>query len=463
MHLLHRALISLIVFIVGATIRVEGAVPVQELFEQRVSTVVSVRYTVQREIDRQPASATGMVYDDNGLLVFPEGAFPGWVPPSWLRDFKVFVPGESGEGRSAVYLGQDVLSGWHYLKVSEGERAGLVPISNFPASDASIGEMVWGIGVQGQDFDYHPYLLQSIVSFFYRLPLVHGFAQSEFGVPGGPVFNLEGAFVGWAQNAFPSEQSLSLGGEQMGISLTNFRESNNFLTAEEFSKLAGRIPAAPVGQVRPWLGVSGIQPLPRETAEFLGLMDQGAIVLSDVLENSPAAEAGLLSKDIVVAVDGEPLPRLRPDIIVVGYMEKLLLGKEVGQSITLSALRGEDRVEVTVTLGQSPPPLREAERVWFESIGCSFRDFLIWDTVPRRIKQAEMAGVIVTFIKPNSPAAAGGLQSGDWITEVDGLPVADFAETKAAFEATVADENRTELVLLVKREAETKLLRIKLK
>lgn len=436
---------------------------VGELFRERVGTVVSVRYTIQREIDRQPSSATGLVYNSSGILIFPESAFPGWVPPSWMKDIKVFSPGESGEGRPAEYLGQDVVSGWHYLQVKEGHRDGLKAISDFPVSKSELGETVWGIGVQGEEFDYYPYLLQSIVSFFYRLPLNHGFAQSEFGVPGGPVFDTEGAFIGWAQNSFPSEQSISLGSEQMPISINNFRESNNYLTAQEFTRLAGRIPEKPTGQPRPWLGVSGIQPLPKDTAEFLGLSNQGAVVLSEVIENSPAENAGLMNRDIIIAVDGEPLPRLRPDIVVVGYVEKLLLGKKVGEAIRLTILRGDEKLELPVTLGQAPRPLREAERIWFESIGCSFREFLVWDTIPRRIKISDIQGVVVTFVKQNSLTATAGLQNGDWIIEVDGVVMRDFTSTQKAFEAAVSDKERTELVLLVKREAETKLLRVKLK
>lgn len=457
-----RGLLFLGVIFASGLVRAEE-VRVDALFHERVGTVVSVRYTIQREIDRQSSGATGLVFNNAGILVFPENAFPGWVPPSWLKDIKVFSPGEGGDGRPADYLGQDFVSGWHYLQVQDGHRDGLKAIVDFPVGEAKLGELVWGIGLQGEDFDYYPYLLQSIVSFFYRLPLQHEFAQTEFGVPGGPVFSMDGEFIGWAQNSFPSEQSISLGSEQMPISINNYRESNNYLTAQEFLRLAGRIPENPTGELRPWLGVSGIQPLPKDTAEFLGLSNQGAVILSEVVENSPAQEAGLMDKDIIVAMDGVPLPRLRPDVIVVGYVEKQLFSKAIGEVVKLTVLRGDEQQEIPVTLGQAPRPLREAERAWYEPIGCSFREFLLWDSIHRRIKQSDIQGAVVTFVKQNSLAATAGLQNGDWIIEVDGVSMVDYETTKKAFDAAVADTERTELVLLVKREAETKLLRVKMK
>jgi serine protease Do len=55
---------------------------------------------------------------------------------------------------------------------------------------------------------------------------------------------------------------------------------------------------------RGWLGVQ-IQPLTPELAEKFGLKDTRGILVSDVSENSPAAEAGMKRGDIILEFDGK--------------------------------------------------------------------------------------------------------------------------------------------------------------
>ena len=71
-------------------------------------------------------------------------------------------------------------------------------------------------------------------------------------------------------------------------------------------------------------------------------------------------------------------------------------------------------------------------------------------------------GVIVDFVKPNSPAAMGGLESDDWIREIDGKEIKTYAEAVAALTAIEADQDRAEFVLLTSRGSETAVRRVKL-
>lgn len=200
-----------------------------------------------------------------------------------------------------------------------------------------------------------------------------------------------------------------------------------------------------------------------EVARFLHLESQSALVLSEVLENSPAEKAGLKGHDIIVALDGRPLPRLRPEQVVATYLEREIGRRQPGDVLTFGVLRDSQRLELRVTLGDEPKIIRESSRRYFERLGITVREFLYGDGIARRVKIAEQAGVIVDFVKPNSPAAVGELAPDDWIREIDGRAIKTYDEAVDALAAIEADQNRAEFVLLTNRGSDTAVRRVKLK
>jgi serine protease Do len=294
------------------------------------------------------------------------------------------------------------------------------------------------------------------------LPLDTWFATTEVSVTGGPVFLADGRFAGWAGRPMPEERDMWIGQEYFRATMRNPDESYMFLAAEVFLEEAGRrVPETPVGGPRPWIGVSGTEPLDAETARFMGLTDQGAVVISEVLPETPAAEAGLEDRDIVLEIDGEPMPRLRPQAVLQRYFERRILESPIGEPLSLTVLRGKERRELTVSPTASPMGLKEAPLRYFEELGLTLRATVVRDLLQRREDWREADGVIVNFIRPNSPAAGAELQPGDWIREIGGEAVDGFEEATARLEDLAADESVEEIVFLVKRGNETTVLRLR--
>ncbi len=245
--------------------------------------------------------------------------------------------------------------------------------------------------------------------------------------------------------------------------LVNVEESSAFLLAEDVLPYLGRVPKQPNGRPLAWLGAYGLEPMDREVAKFLKLSTQSGAVVSEVLEGSPAEKAGLRARDIVLAVDRKPLPQLKPDNVVVRYLEREIDRRAPGDAMGLSVLRGAERLELNAVLGEQPKLVREAERKYFDRLGVTVREFVYGDAVERRARTAESAGVIVHFVKPSSPVAVAGLRFDDWIKEIDGAEVKTFAEAVQRLAEIDRDVNRPEFVLLVGRGGETAVLRVKLK
>ncbi|MBI2497995.1 MAG: PDZ domain-containing protein [Opitutae bacterium] len=441
-----------------------SAVTLPELFNERLKSVVAVEFFVQAETERQPVTVMGTVIDDQGTIILPPAAIMPGIPPAQLREFKVYRPG-STEPANAAYLGPDAFTGWHYLRVEAKLRPGLVPITRYApiTGDPALSDELWGIGLRNRDEDFMPYFLSSRVAIVIKLPQKTAILGSDVASPGLPVFDAAGRFAGLAQSSFGQNFLLfSRNQHATPILLINVEESSVVLLAEEVLPNLGRVPQSVTGRPIPWFGAYGLQPMDPEVAKLLMLENQSGVVLSDIMDGSPAAQAGLEERDIVLAVDGQPLPRLKPDRVVVGYFGQQILRHRPGEALALSILRGTERREIKVTLGDEPRLAREADRDYLERLGFTVREFLYGDSLMHRAKPNERLGVMVQFVKPGTPVATAGLRADDWIREIDGEEIRAYAQALAKLRAIEADEKRPEFVLLVSRGGETAVLRIKL-
>ena len=435
------------------------------LIQERLASIVAVEFVIQTETERHPVTVAGTVIDDQGTIILPGSTIPTTLSPDQLSSFKIYRSGSSEE-HAAVYLGQDSLCGWHFVRAEESMRKELVPITRFARPGpvgTRMGDELWGLGLRGKQEDFVPYVLSARVAMIARFPDETAVMAQDVAGPGLPVFTPSGQFAGLAQNSF-GQNFLLFSRNQNGapIMLVNSEESSVVQLASDVLPRLGRIPRSVSGRPMAWIGIYGLQPVDPEVAKMLKLEKQSGVVISDIMADSPAAQAGLQDRDIVLAIDGQALPRLKPDSVVITYAGQEILRRQPGDVITLAVLRGTERHEIKVTLGDEPKMIREADRRYFEKLGLTVREFLKYDGLLNRSSPADTGGVVVHFLKPNSPAATAGLQLNDWLREIDGVPVKDYAEAITKLAAIEADATRREFVLLASRSGETQVLRIKL-
>ncbi len=439
------------------------------LWQERISTVVAVEFFTETELDRRPSFSFGTVIDEQGTVVLPAAAVNPRATPDQLKDFRVYRPGRPvTEYHAGEYLGQDPLTDWHFVRIEEKGRAGLVPITKFAGAEAgepAIAEEVWGIGLRKKDEDFAPYFLTGHVMILQAIPRRTALATMDVTGPGLPVFNRAGQFLGLGAVGFGQTfimfSERARGGQ--GIVLVDSDECAAFVTAAEVLPHLGRIPANAQGRPFAWLGAHGLEPVDPEVARFLNIENQAGLVVSEVLEGSPAEKAGLQERDILLALDGTPLPRLKPDGVVAGFLDNEITRLGPGASVALTVLRGTERVELKAVLEDAPETPREAKRRYFERLGLTVRDFTYSDGVARRVKKAGHEGVVAHFVKPNTPIATAGLRTDDWIKEIDGTEVKTFADAVEKLAAIEADTERAETVILASRGGETAVLRVQLK
>lgn len=440
------------------------------LWAERVKSVVAVEFFVESETDRRSSLSYGTVIDANGTIILPAAAISPRIGVGQLKYFKVHRAGEVASV-PGEYLGQDAYTGWHFVRADKSLRSELTPITAFAVKTGTsspvpaLAEEIWGIGLRNKDEDFTPYILVTRIGLIQSIPQRTAIALREVAAPGLPVFNRDGVFIGLASSSYGQSYLQFSRADRGGqpVILVNVEESSAFPLAHEVLPHLGRIPKNLNGRPLAWLGAYGLEPMDPEAAKFLKIDAQGAVVVSEVLEGSPAEKAHLKDRDIILALDGKPLPRLKPSGVVVNYVEREIARRKPGDVLGITVLRGTERIEVEADLAEEPKLMREAQRKYFDRVGLTMREFVFGDAIARRIKIVESGGVVAHFVKPNSPAAIAGLRVDDWIKEIDGAEIKTFADALAKLTAIEADHERVEAILLISRGSETAVLRVKLK
>jgi Do/DeqQ family serine protease len=247
------------------------------------------------------------------------------------------------------------------------------------------------------------------------------------GNSGGALVNARGELVGI------NTQILSTTGGNIGIGFAipanMARHVMNELRTE------GRVR-------RGQLGVT-IQPVTSELAESFGLKNVGGALVSSVEPGSAAERAGLEPGDVIVELEGDRIAdynalRNRVAAISPGSEVKLVVLRD-GSERTLTATLGEARA--TRTAGGS---MAEDDRT---SLGVTVAP-LTPDLAAQAGLPRDARGLLIEDVRPDSRAAAAGLQPGDVIREVNRQP----ARTADDLRSAVRETTDRPLLLLVTRD-----------
>jgi serine protease Do len=101
----------------------------------------------------------------------------------------------------------------------------------------------------------------------------------------------------------------------------------------------------------PWLGISG-STLDPDTAASYNLPIDGGAIVNNVTAGTPADEAGLEIGDIIVALDDTPIDSM--DQLVLEIRKR-----GVGDTITITYYRNEEKKETTAVLEEKPAVVQE--------------------------------------------------------------------------------------------------------
>lgn len=103
------------------------------------------------------------------------------------------------------------------------------------------------------------------------------------------------------------------------------------------------------GQVRrAFLGIAGeMRPLPRYLAREHGLAAPTGIGVVQVVPGSPADQAGIMTGDVIISIDGKPVSS-------VDDLQRFLGRAPIGTSVTVGIIRGGQYLQIRAVLAASP-------------------------------------------------------------------------------------------------------------
>jgi S1-C subfamily serine protease len=154
------------------------------------------------------------------------------------------------------------------------------------------------------------------------------------GNSGGPLVNLDGQVVGInTLAAGQSEAGVQAEGIGFAIAISAARPIADQLVA------TGKV-------VHPYMGISYV-PLNPAIAAQLGTDATEGAVLAQVAPGSPAADAGLQSRDIITAVDGSPLKG-------ESTLPQIIRDHKPGDTLDLTVVRGSGTLHIKLILGEMP-------------------------------------------------------------------------------------------------------------
>ncbi len=340
---------------------------------------------------------------------------------------KIHVQLKDGREFDAEIVGTDPQSDVAVLVIKTG---GLPALALGNSSSLEVGEWVIAIG---SPFGLSHSLTVGVVSAKGRTSLgisdYEDFIQTDAAInpgnSGGPLVNLDGEVVGI------NTAILSRSGGYMGV---------GFAIPIDLAKgIADQLMDS--GEVtRGYLGIV-IQELTPELARSFDLDQNQGILIAQVTEDSPAAEAGLKQGDVIVAYQGKPVTK-------VGEFRNRVSLTSPGSREQLTIIRDSKRRNISVTIGtlSKDKMVAEASTQSTDELGLTVQT--ITPQLAEQFNAKAGEGVVVTQVRPDSIAASAGIQSGSIIVQVNRIPITSAEDFKREVKKSSASKR---ILLLIRK------------
>ena len=402
-------------------------------------------------------TATGVVVDAKGLIMVTTVSQVD--PPVGSRyqkpeEFEIIFAKDVKA--KAKFLGKDEELNLALLKIQkeapkEGEKAPVLkPLVMHPKASLGQAEEILVLDRLDKSSDYKPtFELMRITAIVDQPagPPDYLLTDSISSLTGCPVLNMKGEVVGIVGRE-PVERPSGSGGRSITVGGRTFYIGGNrtstssprLLLCKDFAEFL----ADPSKFLRRkcWIGVRGLQALTKDLAKELEAGEKGGVIVGEVLEQSPAARAGLKGGDIIRTVDGEKIT-IDEDKDLEKFTKKIQRAK-AGTTTVFKVMRFEDekfdKVEVRVALEEEPTREYEVldweEKTFGLRVKPITRDFLDRDRLP-----LDTTGVRVTQVESAGWAYLAGVRSGDIIRGVVLKKVANLDDFKKVMAEVIQDED----------------------
>ncbi|WP_404401403.1 DegQ family serine endoprotease [Idiomarina seosinensis] len=314
---------------------------------------------------------------------------------------EILVTLKDGREFDAEVIGTDARSDIALIKVKDGEQ--LTDIELGKSSDLRVGDFVVAIG---NPFGLGQTVTSGIVSALGRSGLgieeLENFIQTDAAInsgnSGGALVTLDGKLVG-INTAILGPNGGNIG---IGFAIPSDMMNNLVLQLKEF------------GEVR--RGVLGIRghDLTHDISKALDIEASSGAFVAEAIPGGSADEAGIKSGDVILSVNGS-------SIASFSELRALVSSMGQGNTVSLGIVRDGEELELEMVLGS------QDVEVTAESIHPALQGATL-------AVSSNPAGIEITEISDNSPAARAGLEQGDVIRGVNRTAVTSLADLRSVIE-----------------------------
>lgn len=252
---------------------------------------------------------------------------------------EVEVSLSNGKSFPARVIGNDPYSDIALLKIqaSDNDSISLKPIEIGNSENLKAGQFVLALA---NPYGEYPSITEGVITSERSSIRAGGWwwpgimdnivitdASLNPGYSGGPLVNVEGKMIG-LNVAYISSRGIAI------------RENKVKNIADQLAKY-GVIKSAYLGII------TDIISLPPEVGAQLEPSQREGLIIISVEKDTAAKKAGLLIGDIIVKFDNEPITNM------YDLRRQLLKQDIIGKSIKLAIIRGEKKIELTITPGEA--------------------------------------------------------------------------------------------------------------
>jgi S1-C subfamily serine protease len=272
----------------------------------------------------QQGVGSGAIFDPAGYIVTNNHVVEGG------QQIRVVLP--DGRTFDAKLVGRDPPTDLAVVKI----EATNLPVAKFGESGKlRVGDWVVAIG-NALGLEGGPTVTAGVVSALNRtvdepggVGSIENAIQTDTAInpgnSGGPLINLNGEIVGI--------NTLVAGQAEPGV------QAQGIGFAIDDLKTKGQVQ-------RPYLGVT-VATFTRAIAQQLGIPFVEGIVVSQVAQGSPAAQAGLKQGDVITSLGGDPIKSTED-------LRTALAKRKIGDSVELTVARGGSQQKLTLQLAARP-------------------------------------------------------------------------------------------------------------
>jgi len=292
-----------------------------------------------------------------------------------------------------------------------------LPAATFADSNqARVGEWVLAIGAPfGLDYTLTAGVLSAKGRSIHANE-IEDYLQTDASInpgnSGGPLVNLQGQVLGI--------NTVIIGGSGIGFAIP----SSIARSVGEQLQTKGKVSRA-------WIGVA-FQPLTQDLAKSLGMPDTHGALVASVVPKSPADKAGIKPGDVIEQVDSQK-------VVQSSDLLRAVLLKPVGTKVAINVLRDGKPLTLQMNTAERPGELKAEgaqDPAGSDSpespaaLGLNLQP--LSPQIAQELSYKGPGKVVVSGVKPGSPAERAGLQRGDVVVEADRKAVDKPADVAAA-------------------------------